>query len=50
MRSITAFALIKKKNPKISACEIYATKEVVLDKGEKMVQVRITHIDEKKKK
>ena len=39
-RSIRAYAIVK--NKKLNALEIYADKEVVLSKGEKLVRVEIS--------
>ena len=38
-RSIRAYAIVK--NNKLNALEIYADKDVVLSKGEKLVRVEI---------
>jgi len=39
-RSIRAYAIVK--NNKLNALEIYADKDVVLSKGEKLVRVEIS--------
>ena len=49
MKSITAYCIVKKKNPRILPLEIYDTKDVIVGKDEKVIKVRIIHIDDIKK-
>jgi len=41
IRSITAYAIIKKDKNKLDALEIYSSEDVVLSKDEKIVKVKI---------
>lgn len=41
MRTIKAYAIVKKKNPKLEVREIYEDKHVFLNKDEKIIVVEI---------
>lgn len=41
IRSITAYAIVKKDKSKLDVLEIYASEDVVLNKDEKIVKVKI---------
>lgn len=41
-KPIRAFAIVKTSNPKLKVSEIYDTKDLSLEKGEKLIEVVVT--------
>lgn len=42
IKIVKAWAVVKTVNPKIKISEIYDTKEISIEKGEKLIEVMIT--------
>ena len=42
VKPISAYAVVKKKNPKINIFDIYSDKEIEIDKSEKIIKITIT--------
>ena len=45
IKSLIAYCIVKKKNPKLDAMSVYADKDLVLEKDEMAVKVRIEVIE-----